>query len=164
VTLHPAFALTTRPVLPTQSGPNQLRGIAADGTVLFRLSFDGVPVEDGPAPTERHFVFFVPLARGNVDRLDRIEVSTPSGSAVLRSAAAAATRPEVQVGTGAGGRTRIRWDANAYPLMLVREAGTGQVLSIARGGEIELAAGAPGRDRLEVLLSDGVRSHVAVLR
>jgi hypothetical protein len=41
VELNPAFQLEARAVLPDVDGPNILRGLAADGSVLFELAFDG---------------------------------------------------------------------------------------------------------------------------
>jgi len=54
----------------------------------------------------------------------------------------------------AGGRTQIMWDAKSYPMALIRDAATGQVLSFARGGSVDVQAAGP----VTVTLSDGVRS------
>ncbi|HEU0077519.1 MAG TPA: hypothetical protein VFQ76_07700, partial [Longimicrobiaceae bacterium] len=52
-------------------------------------------------------------------------------------------------------RLAVRWDATAYPMAMVRDARTGEILALARGGAAELRAGA---GEVEVVLSDGVRS------
>jgi hypothetical protein len=44
-------------------------------------------------------------------------------------------------------------------MVMVRDVETGDVLSIGRGGAVELPAGLPPGDRLQVLLSDGVTSR-----
>src|SRR5262249_36768076 len=53
-----------------------------------------------------------------------------------------------------GGRAKVSWDAR-YPMAMIRDARTGQVLSFARGSSVELEV--PGT-RLQIVLSDGVRS------
>jgi hypothetical protein len=169
VMLNPAFALAGEPVLPREGGPNELRGIAADGTVLFQLAFAGVSVMDGSDPDERHFAFLVPLRRSDLDRIERIELATPRGNAVHRrsvpaEAHAEHARPAIRLESRPGNRVRVRWDANLYPAALVRDPNSGHVLSIARGGDLEIATGARAADRIEVILSDGVRSRVGTPR
>jgi hypothetical protein len=161
VTLSPAFALEAPPALPSTPGSTELRGTAADGAELFRFSFDGAAVEDGGDADEHHFAWFVPLAQQQIDALDRIELVGPSGSTVRRAAPApaadaarAAAPPRVE---RAAGRLRVRWEADSFPMALVRDSRTGRVLSFARNGEVMLPPGlAP--ERIEIILSDGVRS------
>jgi hypothetical protein len=57
----------------------------------------------------------------------------------------------------APGKVRVDWDAEASPLVLVREPRSGQVLADASGGEADLDTEAP---ELELLMSDGVRTTV----
>jgi hypothetical protein len=59
-----------------------------------------------------------------------------------------------------GDEVRLRWDDARYPAALVRDAVTGEVLAIGRGGEVRLVA----RGQLEILVSDGVRSRTATIR
>jgi hypothetical protein len=163
-TLNPAFSLRARPVLPETGGPHELRGLAADGAVVFRLSFAGVQVDHSDDPAERHFAYFVPLRPDEQARIERIELVTPRGSATRHADAAvqahAAPAPaDVRIAARPGNRVRITWDAAQHPMVMVRDTQTGDVLSIGRGGAVELPAGAPSGDRLEVLLSDGVRSR-----
>jgi hypothetical protein len=159
--LNPAFRVRARPALPEQEGPNEVRGLAADGSVVFRVSFAGAALGHGEDPGERHFSWFVPLASADLERIATLELRTPQGSVERRThaaGAAAARAPSVVRVAAPGGGTRVSWDDASYPLALVRDATTGQVLSIAAGGVIELPRSvAP--ERLEVLLSDGVRSH-----
>src|SRR5690606_13796790 len=52
---------------------------------------------------------------------------------------------------------RVVWDAAQSPLAVVRDARTGEILSLARGG----AAVVESRDpELQIELSNGVRSHL----
>jgi hypothetical protein len=162
-TLNPAFSLRARPVLPETAGPHELRGLSADGAVVFRLSFAGVEVDHSDDPAERHFTFFVPLRPDEQELIERIELVTPRGSAARAAEAAmarAAPAPsDVRLEARPGNRVMITWDATRHPMVMVRDAETGDVLSIGRGGAIELPAGLPPGDRLQVLLSDGVTSR-----
>jgi hypothetical protein len=65
----------------------------------------------------------------------------------------------VRLEARAGNCVRITWDAKRHPMVMVRDVETGDVLSIGRGGAVELPAGLPPGDRLQVLLSDGVTSR-----
>ena len=55
------------------------------------------------------------------------------------------------------GRIKVRWNARAHPMVMVRDADTGEVLSFARGGEVELST---GKDQVDLVLSNGVKSRV----
>ena len=52
-----------------------------------------------------------------------------------------------------GGLSRVTWDHASYPMAIVRDARTGEVLAFARQGSVDV----PARD-LVVVLSNGVRS------
>lgn len=44
----------------------------------------------------------------------------------------------VELRDGPAGRVRLRWDASRAPVVLVRDPATGQVISFARGGQVDL--------------------------
>jgi hypothetical protein len=79
-------------------------------------------------------------------------VRTPRGQAALT--------PSVPGQTAAQGPANplvlLSWDAEAEPLVVVRNAATGVILSLARGGRVELPTEA---DALDLLLTDGIRSR-----
>jgi hypothetical protein len=79
-----------------------------------------------------------------------VERAARGSQAALDAAAAAAS-----VRANGVGRARVQWNATAYPLVVVRDATSGEVLSFARGGSADVAAS--GSD-VEVVFSDGVRS------
>ena len=56
-----------------------------------------------------------------------------------------------------GNDASITWNAQRYPLAVVRDAKTGEILSLARGGAANVET--PASD-LELTLSDGVQSTV----
>lgn len=59
--------------------------------------------------------------------------------------------------TSGPGEVSLRWDAAAHPMVMVRDARSGEILSFARGGSITLPGAAAD---LELIASDGVRSRV----
>lgn len=159
-TLHPAFALTTRAVLPEHGGPNALIGRAADGAEIFRLSFEAPALLDGVADS-RHFAFFLPLDRIRSEAVTRIELITPQGTAVHTMASAQTADDRVELVPMPGGALRMRWDGQRYPMAIVRDRASGTILSIARLGDADLRA-LP--EQVEILASDGVKTRVLPVR
>jgi hypothetical protein len=162
--LEPAFQLNTRPSLPTQSGPYTLTGLATDGSTLFSFSFAPNEVADDRRD-QQNFAFAVPLATERAARLGSIRL-TGRGRTIERpgvtgtTASGVAQASAVEVRRAAGG-VRVRWDARAHPMVMVRDPGTGQVLTFARGGQVELPT---LESQLEVILSNGIRSRTQRMR
>ena len=162
IELEPAFEVTTRPNLPKRPGAYTLSGTAADGATIFSLSFDPVTVADDPHGTG-HFAFAVPLGPAGAS-LASLRLAGPAGGAAAARAplppgAAATLADPVEARRTAAG-VRVRWNAASHPMALVRDAETGEILSFARGGDIEVAG---RKSRLEVLLSDRVGSRGVVV-
>jgi hypothetical protein len=55
----------------------------------------------------------------------------------------------------------LRWEANANPMVLVRDPDTGEVLSIARGGSAEVPT---SKATLDLIVSDRVGSRSVRVR
>jgi hypothetical protein len=156
--LEPAFQITARPRLPRGSGPYTVTATTLQGSELFRLSFDVAVAEDGPAGNG-HFAFTVPLDQGSAERLQSLRLTGPSGSATasLRHQRQVRLSPaEEIVARREGASVSLRWDAAVYPMIMVRDPDTGEVLSFARGGSalIQTAKG-----HLDLEVSDGIRSQ-----
>ncbi len=164
VELEPSFQMLTHPSLPERSGAYALRALDANGAQLFALSFDGDSVTDAPG-AGRTFAFAIPLARapkpiaamvlagprGSARRDAAVVASnTNAGERALTDAHPATAR---RVGSGA----TIIWNAQRYPLVVVRDATTGEVLSFARGGAAMVVTRST---ELELTFSDGVQSSV----
>jgi len=145
--LEPAFVVKAPARMPAAGGAYHLRGQASDGTDLFDLSFAGDEVPDLPGGMERHFAFVIPLAEAAPDRLASLVLSGPRGSALRRTAALAGAAPDVAVTPAGADRVQVTWDKR-YPMALVRDASTGQILSFARGGSAVVAATGPVRVEL----------------
>jgi hypothetical protein len=162
--LEPALRVVAAPSLPSRPGSYSVEGITGDGGRAFRFSFDPVPVADG-ARGEGHFAFAVPLDERTGDRLESIRLAGP-GTGIVALARRSATLRAPPVGreatlSAASRGATLRWDAAAYPVVMVRDAGSGQVLSFARGGQVLLPAEI---SEVELVLSDGVRSRHARVR
>jgi hypothetical protein len=160
--LEPAFQVNTRPSLPTQAGPYSLEGRASDGSPVFSLSFAPSEIADAPGD-QQNFVFAVPLPAARASRLTSLHLSGNGRPAILAATTAvtgaqAATQPDtVEVRRVGGGRVSLRWDARAHPMVMVRDAETGEVLSLARGGDAELST---LKGQVDLVMSDGVKSRV----
>jgi hypothetical protein len=158
--LEPAFQIVTRPSLPPKPGPYSVSGTAADGSQLFTLSFDAAAAADDPHST-RSFAFAVPLRADQAARLTDLRLSGPSGMAASTRASASQVQGEAAkaVATTArrqGGGVILRWNPATQPMIMVRDAVSGEVLSFARGGTARLSTNA---GQLDLLVSDGVQSH-----
>jgi hypothetical protein len=71
------------------------------------------------------------------------------------------TEPDAVLEAAPAGRARVRWNSTAYPMAMVRDAATGQVMGFVRRSGDAVVTG--GRS-LEIVTSDGVRSVVQKLR
>jgi hypothetical protein len=159
--LEPAFEVVTRPVLPNAGGPYTVEGIDDAGARLFSLSFAGDQLPD-VAGDQRHFAFAVPLDASASDRLATVTLRG-RGREIARSARGrdpaaqvpAVAAPRAPAARRAGASVSVEWDATVHPAVMVRDARTGAILSIARGGRTSIANSASD---LELLLSDGVRT------
>jgi hypothetical protein len=149
--LEPAFELSAAPSLPVRAGPYRVQGRDAAGRSLFDIAFEGEAVDH--VEGERHFAFAVPL-RGPVTEL---RLQDGRGQAARRHPTAVTPTPTaggVRVGA-AGERVRVEWDATLYPAAMIRDGATGEILSIARGGVVEIES----RSReFVMILSNGVAS------
>ncbi|WP_309671841.1 hypothetical protein [Gemmatimonas sp.] len=160
IELEPAVRLTGRSVLPARAGNYTLDATDAAGNTIFSVSFDPDQVADESNTLEdEHFAFMIPVNEAAQARLATLRVrgkgraaerTTRGSQAALDAAASAAA-----VRANGVGRARVQWNATAYPLVVVRDATSGDVLSFARGGSADVAAS--GSD-VEVVFSDGVRS------
>ena len=170
VVLNPGFVIDAPARLPTEEGAHELRGFDDDGEAIFALSFEGAEVAHLDMLSERHFAFVVPLDDAELQVLSRIELHSPHGrtewkaGAGIRPEVGAAPAdpvfsedPEVQVSPLTPDQHQLRWNAERYPAVLVRNRTTGQIIGIARSGALDLRAGAEAE--LEVEISDGVRSR-----
>lgn len=159
--LEPAMRLTARPVLPTAGGEYEVSAYDANGGELFSYPFTAIATADGEEGGA-HFAFVIPMNDVSYDQLTRLELSgrgrTASRSSRQTPAAAQAAARGLDIAAVATARAQLRWNANAFPMVMVRDAVTGDVLSFARGGDMRIDTG--NRD-VDVIVSDGVKSASA---
>lgn len=161
VTLEPAFAVTA-PVKPVRNGAYRVQALDGWGRVLLEQRFDAEVVADLNGD-HRHFAFVLPAQATLRKRIATLRVSgalvgaervSPATfSAQRRGAAVTAPATRARV-TRFGSHAELSWDATAWPMAMVRDAVTGEVLSFARNGA--LRTGATRAMRVE--FSDGVQS------
>lgn len=168
VTLEPAFEISAPAQLPARRGQYVLQGLDDRGGILFSYQFEGDPVAD-QALDQRQFAFVIPIAGARLDRLARLRVQ--GGSRIAERASATAIGSPGRGATAlqllmpmpgrdarvVSGGVQLRWNAAAYPMAMVRDAATGEILSFARRGDA--AIGGIGGRPLDITWSDGVRSR-----
>jgi hypothetical protein len=161
VVLEPAFEVVAPARLPSRSGANRIEALADDGSVLFSFAFDGDAV-DHAHPQDRHFAFVVPQSALQGRALGTLRLVASGRTAELRSTPASASSLGAQgaqsplVRRSAANAARLTWSDPAVRGVLVRDARTGDVLAIARGGSARLETTSPD---VELVVSDGVRSR-----
>jgi hypothetical protein len=156
--LEPVFEVVTKPTLPQRPGPYSLSVLASDGSRLADLSFD-VATSEAAGTGSGHFAFAVPLDERQALRLGSIRIAGPGGSVSSpRALAQLRTGPASGsiVARREGGNVSLRWDAARYPMIMIRDPDTGEVLSFGRGGTALVGT---GKAVLDVDVSDGLRSQ-----
>lgn len=161
LTLEPAYDVVTRPRLPTSGGPSTLSGYAPDGTQLFSFSFTGERVADTPNPNDETFAFAIPLDSLHGRALDRLTLRA-MGKVVEHRASGAPGQPVIRDASEepaarqtASGQVLVTWKDDGLRGALIRDGGTGEILSFGRGGSAIVHTTSAA---LDVTLSDGVRS------
>jgi CARDB len=151
--LEPAFQINTRPQLPKAAGAYSVEARAGDGSSIFHLSFSPEAVADDPNG-DRQFAFAVPLSEARAARVTSLQFAGQGRS--VSWAPLAAAPAQVQVHRGADGRAALSWDAGKTPMILVRDAASGEILSFARGGQAEVWTRRP---ELALTLSNRIQSR-----
>lgn len=154
IVLEPAFAVEAPPAAPGGSGPYRLEAVDALGRTVISAAFEGVEVADLPSGPERHFSFVIPWTA--TTQLSAIRVRG-AGLESIREAPPGVAAAGATVARVDDRRAVVQWDASRYPMALVRDPTTGDVLSFARGGSSRVATRS---QTLHITLSDGVRTVV----
>ena len=159
VILEPAFKVKATGIAP-QPGPYTWQAKDALGQILMTLPFDAPEVADLPNTALRMFSFVVPMSADTMSRIASIHLSK-DGKELARVMAMTGAAPML------GARAVVRqqylpnhkmqfsWDASQSPMVMLRDAKTGEVRGFLRGGSATIED-AP--DDLEVQFSDGIHS------
>lgn len=134
--LEPAFLSDTRPSLPVKSGSHRVEGIDASGATVFSLSFEPERISTDD-PGARQFGFAVPMTAQTASRIVSLRLSG-DGSVARVNAVSASAAPGVVASAVSSDEVRLTWDDNAFPLLVVRDPDTREILAFARGGDIQL--------------------------
>ena len=158
--LEPAFRVpATGATVP--AGPYVWEGRDAQGRVLARVPFQAYEVADLPYQTDENFAFIVPLDSSMMDALQSVHVMKGASELASRQARPAtqakAAMNALRVADLAGGAAQIDWDSTTQPMVMLRDANTGEVRGFLSGGSAQIA-NAPAS--MEVQLSDGVQSTI----
>ena len=159
--LEPAFRI---PVswAPQQFGGYQWEARDAAGQVLTSVNFEAPEIADAPDGTAlRGFAFVVPLsaqALGNIQDVhvtkDGLELASWKQSSSYPSGVLTAANA-IRMQTLANHAIQLDWDAKALPVLMIRDANTGEVRGFARGGSAILQ---DMPENLEIHYSDGIRA------
>jgi hypothetical protein len=158
--LEPAFSIVARPVVPTETGPYRVDGIARNGRTLFSYAFAGERPADANDATARQFAFAIPMDESTQSELATIRLSGGGATeatlqaSLLPNGVTAAINSIDATSTSASS-VSVRWNGQAGRMALIRDARTGQVLSFARGNAAQLRVSSGD---LEITVSDGVHS------
>ncbi len=160
VTLEPAFRVPANKSLATP-GPYTWEARDSMGRVLASVSFDAPEVADGREDgSVQMFSFVVPLQPEILAAMQTMHVKSGGQELAHRNvstAPAAEFQNTVHMQDLPDGQMQIVWDADRYPVLMLRDAQTGEVRGFVRGGNAEIVA-AP--KELEVRSPDEVRSEV----
>jgi hypothetical protein len=165
--LEPAFQVMTPPSLPATTGPYTIEGLDSAGQSVFSYSFAAKEIPD-VAGDVRHFAFAVPLSADAAGQLatlrlvargrESLQRARPTGMLPATTNASLSLQPSAPQATivkAAPNRVLVRWDGNAYPLVVVRDGVTGAILSLARGGEATVTTNG---GNVDLVFSDGIHS------
>ncbi|MDB4908176.1 MAG: hypothetical protein JWO05_2960 [Gemmatimonadetes bacterium] len=155
VVLEPSFEVSTRSAMPGARGSYTLHAVGTSGADLYTLSFEPADMGDDVGHGKM-FAFAIPLTKFDKTQLAELRVNGPSGQmakmtvdgtttgGTLRSAstALASDDPQVAVTRPSAHQAKVTWDATKFPMAMIKDAATGQVLSFARGGTVTLATDA----------------------
>jgi hypothetical protein len=158
--LEPAFEVVTRPTLPAHGGPYTVEGRDGAGSRVFSLSFTPEQVADDPHGGQQ-FSFAVPLPSERAVQVAALQLAGGGREATTRRSYGMTPQMRsapvpIEARRSAPGRVALRWDASSHPMVMVRDATTGEVLSLARGGAAELFT---DRTDLELVVSNRVQSR-----
>ena len=164
LSLEPGLVLDGPAIVPT-AGEYTLEGLDAAGAAVFSVPVNLEQLDHADAS---QFLVALPLDVARPDRLEVLRIMGPEGTVVRpRSRQPDRLLPTVAV-LRSGTPTRrvpsatMTWDASHYPLAVLRDRTTGRIQAMSASGRVPLPEGADP-SRFEVLLSDGIRTHVSTV-
>ena len=159
LTLEPSFRVPANNSLATP-GPYTWEARDAMGRILASVSFSAPEVADSPDDASlQMFSFVVPLKPEILAAMQTMHVKSGKQELAHRAVADAADfQSAVHMQDLPNGALQIVWDADRFPVLMLRDAKTGEVRGFVRGGNAQIEA-AP--KEIVVHAPDDVRSDVA---
>jgi hypothetical protein len=160
VTLEPAFRLPANSSL-AEPGPYTWEARDAIGRVLASVSFSANEVADLPDnKSVQLFSFVVPLQADVLAAMQSIHIQLGNVEVAQKTQTAPVlSETDLQNGVRVEDlpdhTARVIWDADRYPVVMLRDAKTAEVRGFLRGGNAEIVD-AP--DQVEVHVSGGIQS------
>ena len=160
VTLEPAFRVPVKNN-QAQSGPYTWEARDSIGRVLASVSFDVHEVADVPDPSSvQMFSFVVPLKTDVMAALQSMHIKLRNREIAQKAQTApvlseADLQNIIRVEDLPDHGARVVWDATLYPVVMLRDALTGDVRGFLEGGSAEIVD-APGE--VEVHASGGIQT------
>ena len=162
--LEPAFQVNAPPTLPATAGPYVIEALDAAGRSVFSYRFASDAIPD-IADDVRPFAFAVPISAETASRIVTLRLAARDGESrqVSRTVGArsaadlqsrAASLPATISKTGPN-RVSVRWNGTACPLVVIRDAETGAILSLARGGDASVTTNG---GNVNLTFSNGIQS------
>lgn len=146
VTLEPAFRIPVKNS-QVQPGPYTFEARDAMGRVLSSVTFGAHEVADLPDSAPRMFSLVVPLGSDALQLVQTMHIKFGNQELARRMVANANDEFTANVQDLPDGQEQITWDAERHPVILLRDARTGEVRGILRGGNA-LVEGAPGETEI----------------
>jgi hypothetical protein len=157
--LRPVLAVHAPATPGSAGGDVHVAVVDAAGRTLAEGRYHGAPVDHADDPELRHFGIVVPVPAGAEPA--RIIATTPFGRsewAVPATSDAPEIALSVESGAASGPAVRLRWDAESWPVLVVRSEATGEIVGFLRSGSarVPLPLAAAGVARFEALAGDAV--------
>jgi hypothetical protein len=158
--LEPTFEISARPQMPARAGSHRLAALDANGAELFSFAFAGERIADLPGEHE-NFTFAVPLSALRGRALGSMRLTARGRTVSATASSDVAAEPEMVMSRSGPRAVRLQWNASRFPVVMVRDPATGQVLSFARGGDVTIVT---DRSELDLNYSNRLRSTRALTR
>ena len=158
MTLEPAFRIPANRSAATP-GPYTWEARDAAGRLVASIPFSAPEVADGPENVSlRMFSFVVPLSSDVLAAIQTMHVRAGNQELARRSVVdTTGFESAVSMQDAPDGALQIVWDGEKFPVLMLRDAKSGEVRGFVRGGNAEIPA-APRE--LELRSPDGVRGQV----
>ena len=167
LTVDPAFSVRMPTAVADPVGRYVIEAYDANETIVASHRFTPFSVNDAEANTEA-FVVAMPLPVSEQRRVARLQVRDLAAGRVSvrydaqRGDATLVGGAAIAASRAAGGAITATWTPANVPAVLVRDPASGEVLAIARRGELDVSQFARF-STLELHLSSGVRSEKLVM-